>query len=62
MVIMGKEIAGKGRDAKVIDNALAGTKMQKKVAVKRLDSMRAQMPNLYKALAIGELLSDKERD
>lgn len=62
LIVMGKDIAGKGRDAKIIENALSGKPMQKKVAVKRLDSMKAQMPNLYKALAIGELLSNKEQE
>ena len=62
MLVMGKEIARKGDDAKVIENALKGTPMQKKVAVKRLNSMKDQMPHLYKALAIGELLSEKERE
>lgn len=59
-----KDIAGKGRDAKIIENALKGTPKQKKLAFKRLDTMQQQMPHLYKALAIGSLVGprDSEQD
>lgn len=61
-VTVGEKIAKGGEDARIIQNALEGNALQKKVAVKRLDSMKAQMPNLYKALAIGELLNQQEQE
>jgi hypothetical protein len=53
-----KDIVERGAQARVIEDALSPDPSRSKLAIKRLDSVQAQLPNLYKVLGIAQLVPE----
>ena len=57
-----KDIVERGESSRVIQDALSPDPEKNKVAIKRLDSVKAQMPNLYKTLGIAQLVPETQTE